>query len=228
MNIYKSVISSILYSLFITLVIIFFSSIFLWLSDDETPIKTGFNLIGNYFGGITTLTAAYIASLLFNDWRNPHKATFYTNECKTIINCYKELLSSRRKLSVLEGQINDVIYSDNGLKKINPNILSTERKLKLKALNKEIEKEVESLFELLTKMSSEIIMLSTLTEDDTYLIENVKLEINLTNSYKKLLDEIPENMPYERFNNLQEANKNNFLLIEGKELIKKIKVLGKV
>lgn len=228
MNIYKSVKNSIICSIAITLILILISSIFLWLNNDSNPIKNGFTLIGNYFSGITTLTAAYIASLLFNDWRNPHKATFYTNECKSIINCYKDLLSSKRKLSILEQQVMEIIYSDNGLNKLNPNILSPEKKIKLNTFNNEIKKETEYLFEQLTKISSETIMISTLTEDNNFLIEIINLDISLTKSFQKILDDLPENMPYERFNILKEANKNNYLSDKGKELIRKIKTLGNV
>lgn len=228
MNIYKSVQKSIFFSLVLTISLILTFTLFLWLNNYKNPIMSSFTLMGNYFGGLTTLTAAYIASLLFNDWRNPHKATFYTNECKTIINCYKDLLSSKRKLSILEKQVIDVIYSDNGLDKLNVNFLSAEKKLKLKTLNNEIKKETEVLFENLTKMSSEIIMLSTLTDDNNYMIDSINLEISLTKSYQNLLEELPINMPYERFNNLQKANKNNYLFREGTDLIKRIKKLGNV
>lgn len=228
MHIYKSVKKSILCSLTLTSILILLFSIFLWLYNDENPIKNGFTLMGSYFSGITTLTAAYIASLLFNDWRNPHKANFYTNECKSIINCYKELLSIKRNLSILEKQTMEIIYSDNGLAKINPSFLSSEKKLKLQTLNIKIKNETELLFEELTKISSETIMISALTEDSNYLIELINLDNSLTESYQKLLEDLPRNMPYERFNNLQEANKNNYLFIEGKELIKRIKALGKV
>lgn len=35
----------------------------------ETPIKDAWETLGGYFGGITTLVTAYIATQLFNDWR---------------------------------------------------------------------------------------------------------------------------------------------------------------
>ena len=122
----------------------------------------------------------------------------------------------------------EIIYSDNGLNKLNPNFLSPEKKIKLNTFNNEIKKETEYLFEQLTKISSETIMISNLTEDNNYLIEIINLDISLTKSFQKILEDLPENMPYERFNILKEANKNNYLFDQGKELIRKIKRLGNV
>lgn len=36
----------------------------------ETPLKDSWETFGGYFGGITTLVTACIASLLFNDWKD--------------------------------------------------------------------------------------------------------------------------------------------------------------
>lgn len=193
-----------------------------------SPLKDAISTTGDYFGGIAALAAAYIASLLFTDWRNPHKATFYTNECKTIINYYKELLTNKRKLAILESHVMELIYSKNGLKKINPNILNKDVRIQLDELNNEIVSEVKTLFSLITKISSELSMLTSLTEDHEYLIECINLQTSLTNSYKKIINCNAVNQPYEIFNILQEANKNNYLFVQGTTLIWKIKNLGEV
>lgn len=54
----------------------FFSLTFIlfnFIEDDKTPkievLKDAWDVLGSFFGGITTLVAAYIATQLFNDWR---------------------------------------------------------------------------------------------------------------------------------------------------------------
>ncbi|MGX5699594.1 hypothetical protein ACWKWF_08320 [Acinetobacter kookii] len=39
----------------------------------ETSLKDAWATLGSFFGGITTLVAAYVASRLFNDWRDQEK-----------------------------------------------------------------------------------------------------------------------------------------------------------
>lgn len=227
----KNISQTIIFICCLVVIPVFCFSFFLYSKADlkyYEILDKSFTATFGFFGGAATLAAAYIASLLFNDWRKPHKATFYSNECKNVINCYKDLLINKRKLSILESQVKELIYSNNGLKKINPNFLSKEAKVQLTVLNNEIEKEIEALFTSLTKMVAELSMLSSLTEDHEYLIECISLQISLTKSYKEILYCNNIDQPYEIFDKLQEANKNNYLFIQGKTLISKIKILGEV
>lgn len=47
-------------------------------SGDLTATKDALNTTGSYFGGIATLTAAYLASRLFNDWRDEYRLKLLT------------------------------------------------------------------------------------------------------------------------------------------------------
>ena len=55
------------------LTLIVSSIIYLGCNEGDGAIINSLSLIRNYIGAITTLTAAYIASLLFNDWRDQVK-----------------------------------------------------------------------------------------------------------------------------------------------------------
>ena len=48
-------------------------------ADNKTLglLKDSLSTTSGFFGGIATLTAAYIASKLFNDWKDQHKTNFY-------------------------------------------------------------------------------------------------------------------------------------------------------
>ncbi len=53
------------------LTLIVSSIIYLGCNESDGAIINSLSFIGNYVGAITTLIAAYIASLLYNDWRKP-------------------------------------------------------------------------------------------------------------------------------------------------------------
>lgn len=55
----------------ITLIIAVFSIIYLGCQKNPTPILTTLTLIGSFVGAGATLVAAYVASLLYSDWRKP-------------------------------------------------------------------------------------------------------------------------------------------------------------
>lgn len=52
------------------IILIVCSVIYLGCNNDSNPIVNSLTLIGSYVGAIATLAAAYIASLLFNDWKS--------------------------------------------------------------------------------------------------------------------------------------------------------------
>lgn len=70
----KAIIRGILTGLATTLIV--FGVVYvLMVSDDLLSVarfESALNITGSYFGGITTLTAAYIASRMFNDWKDQH------------------------------------------------------------------------------------------------------------------------------------------------------------
>lgn len=44
-----------------------------------TSLKDTWETLGSFFGGITTLVAAYVAAKLFNDWKDQEKTIFIRN-----------------------------------------------------------------------------------------------------------------------------------------------------
>lgn len=59
--------------------------------DSATGIKDAWSTIAGFFGGFATLTAAYIASKLFNDWRHQHNIEIRTDSSKEILKLYEEV-----------------------------------------------------------------------------------------------------------------------------------------
>lgn len=61
----------------ITIFLMAFIFILLHHTDSSATLKDTWTVFGGYFGGFATLTAAYIASKLFNDWRDLHNKQIY-------------------------------------------------------------------------------------------------------------------------------------------------------
>ncbi|QBC46823.1 hypothetical protein C4X49_04880 [Acinetobacter baumannii] len=70
--------------------------------------------------------------------------------------------------------------------------------------------------------------LDFLTEDPEFLIQSISLEASLTRSYK-VPREVDSNLnTLEKAKRLKIANQNNYLIVQGKELIQKAKEWGKI
>lgn len=65
----KKVSTAISVAIAVSIIIIVFLIIFFGCLKRPDPIYDSFYILGSYFGGISTLAAAYIASKLFNDWK---------------------------------------------------------------------------------------------------------------------------------------------------------------
>lgn len=72
-NIQEKIRNVIRYVIVLISTLIVLSIIYLGSNTVEDPIQKSLSLIGNYVGAIATLAAAYIASLLFNDWKDEKK-----------------------------------------------------------------------------------------------------------------------------------------------------------
>lgn len=78
--------TSILIVGFLTL-IVFGGSYYFILSDAQPstqPLKDALSITASFFGGFATLIAAYIASRMFNDWRDEHNNTTLSAEALRI------------------------------------------------------------------------------------------------------------------------------------------------
>lgn len=79
--------TSILFVGFFTL-FVFGASYYFVLSDTNPttqPLKDSLSITASFFGGFATLVAAYIASLLFNDWRDQFRLELKSKYCKDIL-----------------------------------------------------------------------------------------------------------------------------------------------
>ena len=85
MNISKMASTVILATAFTT---IFLFAFLFYLYGD---LKDALSDAASFFGGIATLVAAYIATQLFNDWREQHNKTILANEAKAV---FKKLSNS--------------------------------------------------------------------------------------------------------------------------------------
>lgn len=79
MTLKDSVQTAILVVGFFSLLVFGASYYFVLIDPDSSnyPLKEALSITASFFGGFATLTAAFIGSKLFNDWRHQHKAAFY-------------------------------------------------------------------------------------------------------------------------------------------------------
>lgn len=160
-----------------TIASIFLFALIFWFysnANDQTLIllKDALSTTSGYFGGITTLIAAYIASKLFNDWKTQHNQQVINNFGLQV---YEEFSSFEKNLSIynqylqqLQGlidaygyEINTVtLYTDKNQKYIT-NITNKMDELKI------------SFYSLYTKFQSYSVVSGTLEVDciryDSYL-----------------------------------------------------------
>lgn len=75
--------------------IFLFACIFWFYSSADSKtlslLKDSLSTASGFFGGITTLVAAYIASKLFNDWKHQHNIEIRTDSSKEILKLYEEV-----------------------------------------------------------------------------------------------------------------------------------------
>ncbi|QDJ92665.1 hypothetical protein [Acinetobacter haemolyticus] len=61
-------------------------------NDSSSALKDTWSIIGSIFGGVTTLAAAYIAYILYEDWRKPHNLTIETEHKKEILRVIRKII----------------------------------------------------------------------------------------------------------------------------------------
>ncbi|MBJ8552668.1 hypothetical protein [Acinetobacter bereziniae] len=91
--------TSILFTGFFTL-LVFGASYYFVLSDSlpsSQPLKDALSITASFFGGFATLTAAYIASKLFNDWREQKKYEIISN---LSLETYMEFINAKDQLQL--------------------------------------------------------------------------------------------------------------------------------
>ncbi|PJG65308.1 hypothetical protein CVD09_16990, partial [Acinetobacter seifertii] len=172
---------------------------------------------GSVLSAIATIYATYVAIKLYAHWTDPHKASFYVNECKNILDIYKQLHLCQRNLSILELDLLNLVSTENGLGIRDESDFSEDELLKLNTLNSLIDKAIDALYTKISELQAEVIMLSALTEDHEFLIQSINLEASLTRSYS-VPREVNSNLDIlEKYKKLKVANQNNYLIVQGKE-----------
>ncbi|EPQ1204224.1 hypothetical protein ACT4VK_08835 [Acinetobacter baumannii] len=183
---------------------------------------------GSILSAIATIYATFIAIKLYADWKDPHKASFYVNECKSVLDIYKQLHLCQRNLSILELELFNLISTKNGLDIREESDFTEDELERLKTLNNLVDAGIDSLYTKISELQAEILMLAALTEDPEFLIQSISLEASLTRSYK-VPREVDSNLnTLEKAKRLKIANQNNYLIVQGKELIQKAKEWGKI
>lgn len=86
------------------------SIIYLGCNKDSTPVMSSLSLIGNYVGAITTLIAAYIASLLYVDWRLQTKYEVQLKNINTTALKISELMPYLKKI---RADYNNYLFLDD-------------------------------------------------------------------------------------------------------------------
>lgn len=106
----KNISETIENTIFTTIALIVFliatSVICLSLNGNATPIKDGVSLIGDYVGGITTLSAAYIAYIIYSGWRAVEEfktiQLLHDESVDVLKECMKELNRIKGKLTIIQ------------------------------------------------------------------------------------------------------------------------------
>lgn len=76
------------------ILILLFLIAFTWIIFDfnqsSSSLKDSFSIVSSLFGGIATLAAAYIASRLFNDWKEQQRHINSSEFARIVMSSYKE------------------------------------------------------------------------------------------------------------------------------------------
>lgn len=72
-------------------------------------IKDSITLTASFFGGITTLVAAYIATLLFNDWKDQEKYKIHLKFIECVANDCLVLITELRRIGYPTSKIKNAI-----------------------------------------------------------------------------------------------------------------------
>lgn len=94
MNIQKRISNIIAIAFISTLFIFAFTWIIFDFQNSANALKNTWSIVSSLFGGITTLIAAYIASLYFNDWKEQHNKEIRNKFALQIYDCYVSLTNS--------------------------------------------------------------------------------------------------------------------------------------
>lgn len=209
----------------------FFSSswIVVHIQDPENSFKAAMELTISFLGPISTIFAAIIATFLFNDWKDQHKANFYVNECKEIINEYKKFITIAQNLKSLESKLATLILNDSQ-KARQPILLQPKEIEAIYKINKEASEHRDLLNLSFEKMNNAVHVLNILNENEDLRDGREEFFKSITKNYLPLFDFKPiEKQPYEMFNTLKKVNPRLMTVIQSSEkFISEIKKIGNI
>ncbi|WP_336930326.1 hypothetical protein [Acinetobacter tandoii] len=85
----------------ICFLLLLFLLTFTWIIFDfngsTESLKDSWSIVSSLFGGITTLAAAYVATLLYTDWKDPHNSNIEAQHKKQILDIVRSLEQSEEK-----------------------------------------------------------------------------------------------------------------------------------
>ena len=91
--------------------------------------------------------------------KDPHKASFYVNECKSVLDIYKQLHLCQRNLSILELELFNLISTKNGLDIREESDFTEDELERLKTLNNLVDAGIDSLYTKISELQAEILCL---------------------------------------------------------------------
>ena len=100
---------------------------------------------------------------------------------------------------------------------------------KLDKINQEIDDTISKMFSILDDLYPEFTMLAYLTENHSFLFDYINMRDNLKASYDEVKTNSARHILYSvKYRSLVEANKNEYLIAQGMEIISRVKKLGKL
>lgn len=185
-----------------TILIFFLTNQLLLVDTKGQTFKDSLSITGSFFGGIATLAAAYIATLLFNDWKEPYYQE-KLDEC--IENIYKvssDLLNYHTSTYLKKiGNINCLISEKSVLISNNNQIEINKFYDEISPLIQEVTLEINLIGQKLFHLNS-IFMKYTFKDHEIALLTK-DLLINLNHTTERYLN-------YQT--KLLEVKKNNLLI----------------
>lgn len=120
-DITKTIKNTLILTVFFTIMLIITSVVFLRYNEISSPVTEGISLVGNYVGGITTLSAAYIAYLIYSGWKTVEEfktiQILHSESVDTLKDCMKELNRIKGGLIIIQitkqkGELSDDIHKN--------------------------------------------------------------------------------------------------------------------
>ena len=111
MKIDENTVKNIIALLFLVLLFIFsFTWIVFDFQKSLSSIKDSWAIVASVFGGFATLTAAYIAYSLYDDWKKPHNLNIESEHKKEVLRVIRKIIPLEYKYDRLIS--NHFIYHD--------------------------------------------------------------------------------------------------------------------